>query len=157
MLHLSLCCTSSSCCTSMCCTMFHPSSLCCISSCFTNHDCTHHCTVALFWALHYTMLHPNACCNTFLLLQYVHHYHVVPLLHQCQKTLIYTMLHYHYYCLHYAALSLLLCALCCTVHHAMHCFSYVHYATLYNMYSLFLLCALCFTVRVQLLLWLCSA
>lgn len=38
--------------------------------------------------------------------------------------------------LHHVALSLLLCALCCTVHHVMYWYSYVHYAALYNMYSL---------------------
>jgi len=121
MLHLSLCCSSSSCCTSLCCTMLHPSSLRCISSCFIDHDCTHHYTAALCWSLHCTKLHPNACCNTSSL----------PCCPIAAPTSSNTDLHH-------AALSLLLCALCCTVHHAMYCCSYVHYATLYNMYSLLL-------------------
>jgi len=40
--------------------------------------------------------------------------------------------------LHHVALSLLVCALCYTVNHAMYCCSYVHYVSLYNMYSLLL-------------------
>jgi len=111
----------------------------------------------------------------FSLLLYADCYHDVPLLHQCPTTLIYTTLHHHYYYVHYATLYtmyplLLLCALCCTIHHVpiaspmcnidyvpvctmlhyttcTHCCSYVHYVALYIMYSLLPLCVLCCTIH----------